>query len=80
MGERRRKMNIPTGLIDRRVCSSIYIHIHTHAYIHVHLKASKFRKTEAGQKSGTTLQLLLEYGEIASQGERRRMHKGFHRV
>ena len=60
--------------------SSIYIYTDTHAYLHIHLKASKFRKTEAGQKSGTTVQLLLEYGEIASQGERRRMHKGFHRV
>lgn len=62
------------------VYALLYIYTYTHAYIHVHLKASKFRKTEAGQKSGTTLQLLLEYGEIASQGERRRMHKGFHRV
>ena len=64
-------MNIPT-VIDRRVyLLYIYIHIHTHTYMYsgVHSKASKFKRTDAGQKSGTTLQLLLEHGEIASQGD-----------
>ena len=71
MGRGKGKMNIPT-VIDRRVyLLYIYIHIHTHTYMYsgVHSKASKFKRTDVGQKSGTTLQLLLEHGEIASQGD-----------
>lgn len=51
--------------------SSIYIYTRAHPnmYSGVHSKASKFRRADTGQKSGTTLQLLLEHGEIASQGD-----------